>query len=332
MSKKRGLLISRQIATARALAAWLAEPTTLENFELTLLYYPPSSGAVDQISIPKKLIQTFEAPEHADYDFILSGTSIEKNDDAKFFAWAREKGIPSFAFIDQWVNFPQRFVTEHLPDHILVVDRVAAAECLEQVAGSYEVHAAGSPALTTLGNFWKSHTRRPEKANHIYFASEPSSLAGGDREYFETHGINDLTAFEYLIKHIENNQSEKWKVSILLHPIDKADRWQPLLQKLTSLKNAVIDFTKISKDEVLEKADWIAGMRSFLLLESGLLGIPTLSLQINRLTESGLTDEKKFIRVATKTDQINLNLRENTVQTENLENHWTETIQQVLKK
>ncbi len=329
--KKRGLLVSRQIATARAFAAWLAEPSVQDQFELTLLYYPPSTEAVNRLSIPKKPVHSFETPDSHAYDFILTGTSAQSEDDAKYFAWARQHGITSFAFVDQWINYSLRFVTAHLPDHVLVVDKIAATECMEEVPGSYEVHAAGSPALSALQDFWKQHQRKPHHARHLYFATEPISLKDGDAEYLSIHGINDLTAFEHLARHIEEHQSDKWTVSLLLHPIDRIDRWQHWLNQNTTFKNMALNVTNFSKNEVLCHADLIAGMRSFLLLESGLLGLPTLSLQINRLTESGLTDEKQFIHLATKTEQINLNISAGPVQTENLQNHWTETIQRLLK-
>jgi hypothetical protein len=301
--KKKGLIVSRQVASAQAFKAWMSEPLTNEIFLLDVMVYPPSLGHIKGTEISQ-----FTLPA-GDYDFLLCGTSLEAYDDSKWFEWARSKGIPSIAYVDQWVNYSARFRKDMLPDYILVTDKVAAEDLKRELNTDLKVIVAGTPALNYIKDFWATHRRNPKSEIIIYFATEPTTP-----EYSLQHGLTDLNQLDHLIETFRSDSRVSIKVKP--HPSDSIER----LIKYEKL------ITSESKNEVFENASILAGMRSMLLFEASLLGIPVLSLQIGRKTKSSLTDNRPNIKVVTDAKDLNLNFQITEPDLSLCNNSWTESI------
>jgi len=179
-SKIRGLVISRQVASAQAFKAWLAESSTRETFDLDFKVYPPS--AKDLSGAP---VEKFQEPLQS-YDFLITGTSLEAKDDAQWWAWARSKKIPSIAYVDQWINYEERFSKEVLPDFIFVTDETAKKMMENVLPSGPEIIVTGSPALNYIREFWKLHKKETQQQTTVNFATEPTTEV-----YREKQGVGN---------------------------------------------------------------------------------------------------------------------------------------------
>lgn len=332
--KKKGLIVSRQIGSGRAFANWLAEAETNEFFDLAILSYPSSEKAFTEKNIPFESADPF-GTQNTPYDFVFTGTSLVAEQDAAWIQWAKLHQIPVIAFIDQWINYKERFYNQIYPDYIFTVDQKARHSFLTETQfDSAKTFAVGSPALASLALI----QRRPETANKIYFATEPSSYAGGEADYIRRHGISDLLSLGYLFSALNTVTEHQFSVEIVLHPTDSESRVLDYIHKKFEKINFTFNFCKNNKEQVLAQAKVIVGMRSFLLYEASLLNIPVLSLQINRTTSSDLTDDRPSLKVMTQdypTDILdfikNAFAQTKTTNLIKIENQWTKQLLQILK-
>lgn len=316
MRKKRGLIVSRQVGSARAFLGWIAESDTLKHFDLDVFCFPASQSVFADCALNVNNIDNFNVPT-CTYDFIITGTSLAAEEDSKYFAWAKNNQIPAIAFVDQWINYAERFTLTELPEYIFAVDERAKIELLKFTASTpVKVKIVGTPALNYIQSFWEKFTYAPVHGL-ICFVTEPTS-----DEYFRTHGLSDTESLASLISYLETHPPE-YKITLLLHPTDSKDRWKRFENK--------IEFSTETKEILFTKAQFIIGMRSFILIESSLLQIPTISIQIGRKTVSQLTDNRNGIDVVTSIDKLRLSLKTEKADLSLTENSWTNTILEILR-
>ena len=324
--KLQALVVSRQIGSARAFVAWLKEPNTTAAIDAAVLSY--ATCAREFSDLRHDVISGFTPPKLS-FDFVISGTSVSAKEDADVYRWARANKIPSIAFVDQWINYSERFDLENQPSHIFCIDGKAKADLLNLPGLSAGIHAVGTPALNYIKNYWITRTRTKD-SREIYFATEPSSLPGGNDEYRARHGICDIDMLRFLITSLQAQPKQGHNLNILLHPIDSEERVLRELNLRGNSENLQLKIVREEKHDVFAKAAAVFGMRSMFLLESGLLGIPTYSLQIGRKTGSSLTDDRSFIGVITEPGQMPTDFTAGKPDPLLLNNTWTETIRSLL--
>jgi hypothetical protein len=249
---------------------------------------------------------------------------LEAEKDAQWISLSRSKKVPTFAYIDQWINEVQRFVPDNLPDYFWTIDDRPFPKLRDALGSRIAVAAVGSPALNEL----KSFKTDPLSWTKTFFVTEPTSP-----EYYEKHGINDLLALRALISH---SHLITQPIHIVLHPMDQAERISKFLKGFGSEIQGKFVLTNKTRTDVFRTAQHVFGMRSFLLYECSLLGIPATSIQIGRLSLSDLTDDRRLIEVATTDSALQLRLsklemisRESATTT--ISNRWTEELTLILK-
>ncbi len=218
--------------------------------------------------------QDFNPKIAPDFDFICTGTSAEAALDSIIWQWATDNNLPCFAFHDQWVNTQERFAgVKNLPTDILVVDEFAK-KLVDEIGLKIPTHVIGSPLWDLVPEIISSRTS--VQKDLVVFASEPATLPN----YKSENGFDDLDCLQMAIEAIRDSSLQ---MEILLHPIDQASRLEKFLspQVKISTKN---------KNQVLSSAQYIFGMRSMLLVEASIAGIPVVSFQPRRKTKSPATD------------------------------------------
>ncbi|MGZ5280636.1 MAG: hypothetical protein ACXWC9_11860, partial [Pseudobdellovibrionaceae bacterium] len=111
-------LIARQPGTLHAFEI-LRKHLIRQGCHVEAYYLNTKEQAEDFIQIPD--FAYFQARPSHNFEFLITGTSLESEEDSQFWQWARQKSIHSFAFVDQWVNLAPRFenAVSH-PDVLLV--------------------------------------------------------------------------------------------------------------------------------------------------------------------------------------------------------------------
>ncbi len=233
------------------------------------------------------------------FDFALTGTSTKSLLDSEFWHWSKSKSIPCFAFHDQWVNTSERFSNvKALPDAVLVVDQ-KAKDLVDNLKLSLPSHIIGSPLWDALTALVPLREKYP-KSNLAVFATEPATSLGASFSYKKENGFDDLDALALAAESMDTwaaRNHQRWAFEIKLHPIDSAERIFTFLKTLPPYRHLDISISSKNKEEIFIQSNFIFGARSMFLVEASILGVPVLSFQPNRITNSPATDRPGIVTV-----------------------------------
>lgn len=234
-------------------------------------------------------------------DFMITGTSAGDFTEKYLWKAAEKLNIPSFAILDQWINYGIRFsrystaeMGEYekdksypfLPSKILVMDEYAREEAIKDGLDPSRILVSGQPYFETLLKEKEkvSSERLKELRSRlgigsddliITFASEPVS-----KDYKNDYwGFNEKTIFKELFEGAQevSKRSEK-KISIIIkvHPREDKDTFEGIASDTEKLK-IIIDRDSKPMDLILI-SDVVAGMSSMFLIEAAIIGKPVLSI------------------------------------------------------
>ncbi len=246
-----------------------------------------------------------------DYDLIVTGTSYPPT--TEIFTWKKAKrfSVPTIAMIDQWLNYLERFevsnqqlVEESLPDLITTIDNFGKSEMKALGFPGVKILSVGSPYLDTIPNA-NSANKALNKKNklEILFVSEPRSL-----ENELNHGYDEFSILEHFIIAInEQPHSIDFNIKIKPHPRNSKESFKNFIQKHNNQNISIED--KLSPRESISNSDIVIGMSSMMLVESVLMGKPTMSIQIGlNGIDPFILSRMKVMNTALSRDEILLNL------------------------
>jgi hypothetical protein len=305
MSALKVHLICRQVGTAYHLIEF---GSVLDDKGFNCIYYAYSdcSEILNKEGIAFHLIENFEDYQNkidSVPEFIFTGTSALGKDDQKFWIWGKDKKIKTIAWLDQNIGLDVRFPNKHasnLPDIVLSPNQSIISHP-QIIDFDTKFKTLGSPYFEKL----KLKTNHRESIENIaIFATEPTP------DWYKTeHGIDDETSFRHgidCLNELAIEEATKWKIFIKLHPRDQEKRWKRIQESISHMSNLEVALSDIEKEEAFQKAKIVFGMRSMFLYEASLLGIPTISFQIDRKTSSELIDFQSNIFTWTSNTKPNL--------------------------
>lgn len=245
-----------------------------------------------------------------------SATSLPQLDmtEKLLWNWAAARGCPSAAAVDQWQNYAVRFSgkrpSERLayqPDAILVMDEEARKEAIADGLPAARLRVTGQPALEETAASAKKLDRAAIRERLgaaprdflVVFAAEAL------KAHFSDLGYDEQTTADFLLDELGKlapRSRRPLRLLIKLHPQNARGEFEPLLA--TSRLPSSMAGMELSAMKAIRAADLVVGMTSIFLVQSALMGVPTLSLQLGAkgpslltLTKSGalpfLTDAAK---------------------------------------
>lgn len=231
---------------------------------------------------------------------LTSATSLPQLDmtEKHLWNWARREGIPSVAVLDQWQNYALRFSgtrpREHLaylPDWVTAMDQYGKNGLTEAGIPAERVVITGQPAFDRLAHLRDTFTAKERtsirkhlgvqsKAILICFVCECFS-----RDFADQLGYTEHTVLKDLIQicsRLASRGSVPWHLAIKLHPQNELSEFEHLKNwdRKTQL-TVTVHSTEQAPLPMVMASDVVIGMTSTLLLESILLGRPTMSFQPN---------------------------------------------------
>lgn len=234
-------------------------------------------------------------------DFIITGTSASDFTEKYLWQAAERLNTPSFAIIDQWINYGIRFSRyttseiakymddrkhPYLPSKILVMDDYAKQEAIKDGLDPSKILVSGQPYFETLlkekekvSSERLKELKRELKIGRedliITFASEPVS-----KDYKNDYwGFNEKTIFKELfegVKEVSKRSEKKISMIIKVHPREDEDSFEGIASDMEKL-TIIIDRDSKPMDLILI-SDVVAGMSSMFLIEAAILGKPVLSI------------------------------------------------------
>ena len=228
-------------------------------------------------------------------DGLLTAASSRPTDDMTekyFWKVGGDCGIPSVAVLDQWQNYAMRFSgpTEaerlrYLPTCIAVMDEDVRRDMISEGIPEDRICVTGHPRFAALKEYHNQSIRKKAREKLarlgvdktrqiIVFVSEPA------RRFFAVEeGYDEAETLNALLKVCEKNSKHgQLEVVLKYHPRNIEEDFLRVFNQgqipLHVIRN------EIEPWEVLIAADLVVGMISILLVDSVLLGIPTLSVQL----------------------------------------------------
>lgn len=220
------------------------------------------------------------SPDHRPA-LLVTGMSYHADFERLLWRAARVAGIRSLAFLDAWINFRPRLTLSDgsiiQPDAVGVIDVWSRQRFQRDTGFQGPLHTVGQPHLERL-----VAKLRPLRQRQIgggrklaVFFTEPVAqhLRGADYP-----GYDQFSALTALSNAMAGHPGIDLAVKV--HPKDSASDW---LRWLAA--SGLRDRCRLTEDgtpELLATADLVVGMTTMVLIEAGLLGVPTLSVQIER--------------------------------------------------
>jgi len=162
---------------------------------------------------------------------VLCGTSWQSELEFDALGLARDLGKPSAAFIDHWVNYPDRFVrhgVQHLPDEIWVGDEIAEALAKEQFS-TLPVRRVENPYFEDVRALLAACPSRAHAASDpisVLYVCEPVSAHAlrryGDARHF---GYLETEALSFFLANLCAFEKPIATIRIRPHPAEPADKY-----------------------------------------------------------------------------------------------------------
>jgi hypothetical protein len=229
-------------------------------------------------------------------DLVITSTSSGNAVDNYFLNGAIKKKIITFALLDQWCNYSVRFkmfsktqCQEYLPHYIGVMDKIAKKEMIQEGFPEKSLIVVGHPYFDALFSGVKRlsfHDKQSFRDHYgirresilIIFAAEPFKAKD-----YQKIGYTDIKIVKQLIKCLSDiaNKSKTFiTLMIKLHPRDHRDISSFSGNNLNHKFVDIVFAKNGNTTQFIMNADMVTGMSSIFLVESFLLGKPTLSIQI----------------------------------------------------
>lgn len=212
------------------------------------------------------------------FDALFFGTGWKEHPERAYLKEAKQLGIPSFAFLDHWSSYRERFDypndqwRKNLPAFVVTSDKKA-----EKIAKEFALSE-----VLRVNNFYQENelsnlrNERVAEGNNLLFLSEPTkevALAShGDANYW---GFDQYSALEDILTHFEHFNTQG--LSIRLHPSEADNTYKNVLKKFPHIRSEVYPagFYPLAKD--LMRAKMIIGFDTVALYTAALLEKPVIS-------------------------------------------------------
>lgn len=229
---------------------------------------------------------------------ITSAASLPDRDQSERQLWlgARQSGIPSIAFLDQWQNYAARFSgvsaashLAYLPDFINCIDEIGRFEMIAEGFPHDRLRAFGHPYLSSL----KDHSTKVSRTDVCrrlgVDAGEPILLFASEaiqQHFGRTRGYDQYDALKLFFSLLA---AGTWtgRPVIKLHPKESREQYVTLIEEHMALWPVIVT-NELSPAECLAVATHVFGMTSIMLIEAYVLGLPVTSLQPGLIGEDPL--------------------------------------------
>ena len=194
-------------------------------------------------------------------EWCLCGTSWQSDLEWSAIARAQKAGKRAVAFLDHWVNYPERFVrngVQHLPDELWVPDEDAqrlASKHFPQIPLSLIPNPYLIDVQRQIAEMEATEHRAGERGKTVLLVSENISdharLRHGDERYW---GYTEFDAIDYFFENIKALGERIERVVIRPHPSDlpgKYDRVVAAHSGIAQLSDGSPLLAEIAKSDIV---------------------------------------------------------------------------------
>lgn len=231
-----------------------------------------------------------------------SATSLPQLDmtERLLWRWAAERGIPSAAIIDQWQNYAIRFSGEaeaerlaYLPDRIMVMDDLARCEAIASGLPAERLVVTGQPAFDSiLREHWALPSPDELRAAHGLPVACPLVTFVAERlgrDFADSLGYDEVSTLEFLGGALDAIAAVTGPLTLAvkLHPQNTMDQFDWAVGRWPRVEVHLFA-REITPRRMIAASDLVVGMSSVMLVESILVGRPTVSIELDARREPQL--------------------------------------------
>lgn len=281
-------------------------------------------------------------------DCVITGTS--HLDFTEKYLWKASEmlKIPSFAIIDNWMNYAIRFSRYngremekfhknksliYYPSKIFIMDAFSKKQAIKEGMDSSKIVVTGQPYFELIKNI-KRKSQKSKNNFTITYASQPlSTLDKQNRNYIYAKGYNEKTILVNIVSALREilstyRMDKMTALVVKLHPREDPKSYERFVKrnKINGLR-IIFDRKSNSIDSIL-KSDLVLGMTSMFLIEAVILKIPVICIQIGLkgksdfilaqkgilnpvLTKGALVKQLKNILIKKRIKRYNMNIIKN---------------------
>jgi len=249
-----------------------------KNFEqASWTLYAPYGSPFEEIA-DREGLETQSSLDFYGFDALFFGTGWQEKIEREFVKEAKLSGIPSFAFLDHWSSYRERFDypdkswRRNLPNYVVVSDKKA-----EQLAKQFAL-----AEVLRVDNFYlkkqveRIHQEEVFPTDNLLFLSEPTQEVAlstyADENYW---GFTQYSALEEILNNFEKFECKG--LHIRLHPSQEKHNYAKVLKKFPHIKSQIYpaNFYPLEKD--LLRSKMVIGFDTMALYTAALLGKAALS-------------------------------------------------------
>ena len=241
----------------------------------------PSSSPMDTIAarwgLPTSEVDGgLEQLEGLVFDALLFGTGWQERYERPFVAYAKRHKIPTFAFLDHWSKYRERFGfpesgwEANLPDFTVVHD----AKALQLAEALQLPHPVALPN-SYLQEIVASAKQQPVHSTLLFFGEPTDRVAKahyGDENYW---GFTQYTALEAILENFSKFGCDS--LSIRLHPSEKGSGYKRVLKKFPHIRVRINDAHAFGLTEQIMQSRVVIGFDTMALYIAAHLNKPVIS-------------------------------------------------------
>lgn len=219
-------------------------------------------------------------------DVIITSTSINSNLERYAIKFAQQYGIENYVYIDSWLGEDIRFTSNKVsvvPSNILVCDNDMGKPYLGLQSKGAKIHVVGNAHLEDLARRAQNFKKGLNERNYrMVFFSE------NIKHYYPHWPVNEFT----VVKEILSNTETPCEYDFVIrpHPLESRKHWQYFIEENKHLNTKFrlkLDDSKDVYDSIFS-SDINFGISTMALIESSIMGIPTISYQVKIKNESNM--------------------------------------------
>jgi len=273
MSLLKIAVVCHDAGASEILVAFIKEH--LEQAKWTL--YAPHGSAFEAIA-QREGLDTQSSLDLYGFDALFFGTGWQEKIEREFVKEAKLSGIPSFAFLDHWSSYRERFGypdeswRRNLPNYVIVSDEKA-----EQLAKQFAL-----AEVLRINNFYlrnqveRIFEEEVTSCDNLLFLSEPTDQVAlntyKDKNYW---GFTQYSALEEILSNFEKFECRG--LHIRLHPSEKHHEYDKVLKKFPHIKSQIYPAAFYPLEKDLLRSKMIIGFDTMALYTAALLHRPVLS-------------------------------------------------------
>ena len=266
-------VVCHDAGASEILVAYIKEHFALASWTL----YAPSGSPFESIANTQGL-QTQSYLDFYGFDALFFGTGWQSKVEREFVKEAKLSGIPSFAFLDHWSAYKERFDfpdthwRRNLPNYIIVSDE--KAESLAKESALAEVLRVSNFHL--LSQLQKTQDDNIHKSENLLFLSEPTQEVAaqtyGEENYW---GFTQYSALEEILHNFDKFQCQG--LHIRLHPSEEKHQYAKVLKKFPHIKSQIYPSSFYPLEKDLLRSKMVIGFDTMALYSAALFQKPLIS-------------------------------------------------------